>query len=270
MIHYTDGTTQTITQSISDWHTLQSFSGQSVALAMAYRLLPNGAADVRPFYLYAYALPINNTKTVRSITLPSDANVEILAMTAVAGGLPAATVAAPANLVATSSSAGEVNLSWTASTGSVSGYNVYRGTTSGGESGTTLNSVPLPATATSFQDSSVPASGTYDYVVRAISGSAASPNSNEAQITLPSGSSAVQASLASAFNLVGITANGAASSPSGGLDGYGDTISANLLGTSLTAGGVHYTLGAAGAANVVQARRRPSTCRLDRSQRCSC
>ena len=253
-VHYTDGTSQTITQSFSDWHTLQSFPGQSLALAMAYRNLPNGSADRRPFYVYEYTLTINSAKTVRSITLPNDANVEILAITAGGSASPAANIAAPTNLTATSPSAGAVNLAWTASTGPVSGYNVYRGTASGGESGTPLNSAPLPPTAASYQDTGLAAGGTYDYVVQAISGVATGPNSNEAQITLPRGSSATQANLAAAFNLVGITANGARISTSGGLDGKGDTLSGNLLGTSLTAGGVHFTLGAAGSSNVVQSR----------------
>lgn len=45
---------------------------------MPYRLLST-AEDVRPFYLYAYSLAINNAKTVA--TLPSNRYVVVLAAT---------------------------------------------------------------------------------------------------------------------------------------------------------------------------------------------
>lgn len=81
VVTYTDGTTTTITQSMSDWYTPQSYTGESKALSMAYRLISDGAEDARTFNLYAYALPINNAKTVASVTLPNNRNVVILAAT---------------------------------------------------------------------------------------------------------------------------------------------------------------------------------------------
>ena len=57
--------------------------------------------------------------------------------------------AAPASLTATAVSYNQVNLSWSAVSGAT-GYNVYRGTVSGGESATPLNSSPL--TGTTCQD----------------------------------------------------------------------------------------------------------------------
>ena len=56
--------------------------------------------------------------------------------------------AAPTSLTATPVSAAQINLSWTAPSGTVSGYNVYRGTTPGGESGTPLNGGTLVTTTT--------------------------------------------------------------------------------------------------------------------------
>jgi hypothetical protein len=47
---------------------------------MAYRILASGAIDNRTFYLYGYSLAINNAKTVRSITLPNNGNVVLLAV----------------------------------------------------------------------------------------------------------------------------------------------------------------------------------------------
>jgi hypothetical protein len=60
----------------------------------------------------------------------------------------------------------KVSLSWTASTSTnVAGYNVYRGTTSGGPY-TKLNSRPLSATA--YTDFAVQPGGTYYYVTTSV------------------------------------------------------------------------------------------------------
>jgi hypothetical protein len=80
-VTYTDGTTQTFTQSISDWYTPQGYSGESQAVTMGYRNVNNGGKDGRTFYVYGYSFALDSSKTVRSITLPSDGNVEILAIT---------------------------------------------------------------------------------------------------------------------------------------------------------------------------------------------
>jgi len=47
---------------------------------MAYRILSTGAVDAGPFNLYGYAFSINSTKTVKSITLPKNRDVVILAL----------------------------------------------------------------------------------------------------------------------------------------------------------------------------------------------
>ncbi len=69
MVTYTDGTTSTFTQSLSDWFTPQSYAGETVASSMAYRLTSTGATDNRTFNLYAYTFALNSAKTVQSITL---------------------------------------------------------------------------------------------------------------------------------------------------------------------------------------------------------
>jgi hypothetical protein len=81
VVTYTDGTTTTLTQSLSDWYTPQGYAGETVALTMAYRLSATGAMDARPFQLYAYSLAINNTKTVQSLTLPNNRHVVVVAAT---------------------------------------------------------------------------------------------------------------------------------------------------------------------------------------------
>jgi fibronectin type 3 domain-containing protein len=74
------------------------------------------------------------------------------------------------------------SLSWNTSTSSdVSGYNVYRGTASGGPY-TRINSVTTPF----FTDSTVQAGTTYYYVTTAVSTSGTeSSYSNQAQAAIP-------------------------------------------------------------------------------------
>jgi hypothetical protein len=80
-VTYTDGTTQTFTQSISDWYTPQGYSGESTAVSTAYRDNGDGSMDNRTFNVYGYSLALDGSKTVQSVTLPNDGNVEILAIT---------------------------------------------------------------------------------------------------------------------------------------------------------------------------------------------
>ena len=79
-VRYTDGTTSTFTQGISDWYTPQGYSGESVALAMPYRNLSSGTADNRTFRVYGYSFALSSGKTVQSLTLPSNADVNVLAV----------------------------------------------------------------------------------------------------------------------------------------------------------------------------------------------
>jgi hypothetical protein len=80
-VTYTDGTTSTFTQSLSDWSAPQSYSSETVAATMSYRLSPNGSQQSGPWYLYAYSFALNSAKTVKSFTLPNSRNVTVLAVT---------------------------------------------------------------------------------------------------------------------------------------------------------------------------------------------
>jgi hypothetical protein len=82
-VNYTDGTFATFTQSMSDWFSPQSYAGELDAVPMSYRDTNNGGRDSRTFHLYNYAFALNSAKTVQSVVLPSNANVEVLAMTLV-------------------------------------------------------------------------------------------------------------------------------------------------------------------------------------------
>lgn len=83
-IHYTDGTTQTITQSISDWASSSTYAGESVALSMSYFDSGSGAKATGTRRVYGYNFALNPSKTVESITLPSNTNFKLFAMDVVA------------------------------------------------------------------------------------------------------------------------------------------------------------------------------------------
>ncbi|SNT43690.1 hypothetical protein SAMN05421770_11621, partial [Granulicella rosea] len=80
-VTYTDGTSTTIVQGLSDWFTPSSFAGETRAITMAHRDTGTGLIDNRTFYLYEYSLTLNPAKTVASVILPASRNVVVLAAT---------------------------------------------------------------------------------------------------------------------------------------------------------------------------------------------
>ena len=79
-VNYSDGTSTSFTQSLSDWYTPQSYPGESQALTMPYRIAPSGALQNLTFYLYGYSFALNSAKTPVSLTLPKNRNVVVLAI----------------------------------------------------------------------------------------------------------------------------------------------------------------------------------------------
>ena len=77
-VSYTDGSTELVQQSISDWYSPQFHQGEAIALTMAHRVTPTGTFSYGPFYLYGYTLPANPTKVIESITTPADPHVVVL------------------------------------------------------------------------------------------------------------------------------------------------------------------------------------------------
>jgi fibronectin type 3 domain-containing protein len=75
-----------------------------------------------------------------------------------------------------------VTLNWNPSAGSVDGYNLYRGTVSGGPY-TRINSAL--DTSTTAVDNTVISGQTYYYVVTAVAGSKESAYSNQATAAIP-------------------------------------------------------------------------------------
>jgi endoglucanase Acf2/fibronectin type 3 domain-containing protein len=106
----------------------------------------------------------------------------------------------PTGLTATSGNA-QVALTWTASSNAAS-YNVYRGTTAGGESATP---VATGITSTSYTDTGLTNGTTYYYKVAAVNSTGTSAQSTEATAT-PAGSTGTSGP-------VSINCGGSASSP---------------------------------------------------------
>jgi alpha-mannosidase len=80
-ITYADGTSSSVTQSLSDWYEPIGYKGESQAVVMPYRLVADGAKDNRTFYLYGYSLNLDSSKGVQSITLPNNDHVLVFAVT---------------------------------------------------------------------------------------------------------------------------------------------------------------------------------------------
>jgi len=87
-VTYTDNTTQSFTQTFDDWSTGPvctsniCTAGESVAATMPYTdteyTYPRRDAI---YYLYEYSFALNSSKTVKSLTLPANRNVVLLAAT---------------------------------------------------------------------------------------------------------------------------------------------------------------------------------------------
>ena len=241
VVTYTDGTTTNITQSMSDWHTPQGYAGESPVLQMAYRITSNGTLDDRPFYLYGYSLATNSAKTVKSITLPKNRNVVVLAVDAVPGAgsppPPPPPAAAPTFSPSPGTYSGVQSITLSDSTPGASIYYSTNGSTP--TTGSTLyvagNPVQVSSTETlqaiataSGYTSSVVTSGTYT-----ISAQGAAP---------------VSVSLAGIANVYALSNTGSAVK-NGGLDTRGNACAEALVGSAISWQGSTFALGAAGVAD---------------------
>jgi MYXO-CTERM domain-containing protein len=81
-VGYTDGTSDTFTQDLSDWDFPQDYRGEVEAVLMPYRNLGDGTRDSSNIQnIYAYSFPLDPTKVVESLTLPTNPNVIVQAVT---------------------------------------------------------------------------------------------------------------------------------------------------------------------------------------------
>ena len=80
-MHYTDGSTSVVNQEFSDWANDSSNPGEYVVRTMSYRnYSQNNGLQTLTMYAYGYSLPITPGKTLQSVTLPANADINILSM----------------------------------------------------------------------------------------------------------------------------------------------------------------------------------------------
>jgi hypothetical protein len=86
IVTYADGTKARFTRSIGDWAARRGNAGASTGLTTDYRDISRGKEQPGRFRIYEYTLTLDPTKLVRSLTLPRDADVVVLAATLVPAG----------------------------------------------------------------------------------------------------------------------------------------------------------------------------------------
>ena len=239
VVTYTDGSTSSFTQSVSDWYTPANYPGESQALKMPYRIGPAGAIDNSTVYVYGYSFALNSAKTLKSITLPNTRHVVVLAIDvtpATAGPPPAASPTlspSPGTYSATQS----VTLADTTPGALI--YYTTNGTTPTTSSAKYSPGTPLQVSATTTIKAIAVASG---YSTSAVA-------TGTYTINLPGGAP-ISVSLAAVDTIVGIANTGSAPA-NGGLDLAGYAYASALLGTSLSWNGATFSFGAAGTADAV-------------------
>ena len=238
VVTYTDGTTTSIVQSLSDWYTPQNYAGESIAATTAYRITSSGGTDNRTFNLYGYSFALNSAKTVQSITLPNNRNVVVLALDLVpVGGSSQAVAATPTFSPVPGTYAGMQSVTLSDTTpGTVIYY-------------TTDGTMPTPA-STAYAGGSLSISATTTIEAIAVASGYTNSAVEAGTYTISDGAAAVSVSLTAADDVVGIGNAGTAVS-GGGLDGNGNVYAANLLGTSVTWSGAVFALGSAGVADAL-------------------
>ena len=82
-ITYADGTSSSVTQSLSDWYSSNGYQGESEAVVVPYRTVGDGSKDYGTFHVYGYSFDLDKNKVVHSITLPDTEHVLVLAITLV-------------------------------------------------------------------------------------------------------------------------------------------------------------------------------------------
>jgi beta-glucanase (GH16 family) len=80
IVTYTDGTSETFSQSLSDWYNAQNYAGETTAASMSYTDRSDGTQASGPAYLRQYSFRLDCSNTVAGITLPVNSNVMILAL----------------------------------------------------------------------------------------------------------------------------------------------------------------------------------------------
>jgi hypothetical protein len=85
---YTDGSTVSFDQSMSDWVIPMNYPGESLAKCVATRHLFTGSVDPNSTCVYGYRFPLDPSRKVQRFTLPNDRDIVILAMSLLPAAVP--------------------------------------------------------------------------------------------------------------------------------------------------------------------------------------
>ncbi len=91
IVTYTDNSTLTFTQNMSDWFNVKGWSGESVVSCSEDRNYSDGTShSVQPdsACLFGYQIPLDSTKTVASVQLPGTRDIIMLAMDLTTPSIP--------------------------------------------------------------------------------------------------------------------------------------------------------------------------------------
>jgi hypothetical protein len=77
-LNFDDGTTATWTQSFSDWCSPQYYDNESILSTQSYLNTASGGTNDTTNYIYSYGYVLPEGKTLKSITLPNNADVRLL------------------------------------------------------------------------------------------------------------------------------------------------------------------------------------------------
>lgn len=89
VVTYTDASTTTFSQGVSDWFSPQNYTGESKAIPMGYRNYQDGSSsENNSLYFYGYSFLLNSAKTIQSVRLPNNGNVIVAAIRVVPNWQP--------------------------------------------------------------------------------------------------------------------------------------------------------------------------------------
>ena len=77
---FTDGSSTTWTQSFSDWCDPQYYDNELILSTQSYRNTAAGETDATTNYIYSYGFTLPDGKTLESITLPNNPDVQLLGL----------------------------------------------------------------------------------------------------------------------------------------------------------------------------------------------
>jgi hypothetical protein len=88
IVTYTDNSTLTFTQNMSDWFNAKGWAGEAVVNCSEDRNYEDGTSQPDSACLFGYQIPLDSTKTVKSVQLPGTRNIVMLAMDLTTPSIP--------------------------------------------------------------------------------------------------------------------------------------------------------------------------------------